>query len=441
MIALFLDIVVVSLIFLFFASYHRLFSRRTNKGLIQTQKSWGTVIATTFNKTTNKVNNNNNFNNKMPSTAKENLIEQQKVTKMNPDTQSKQQILFEDPEFPAIWQSIYCEERESDLPSPKGIIWKRPWEINSNACFIRNQTDNSAFQLKDIVQGQLRDCWLAAALLALIQSEEHFNAVIDPTLNNKLNSENYTGKFAFNFTIKETTREVIVDDLLPTKNGQLLFMHSSDGLSFWAALLEKAFAKLYGSYAALENTNHFYRALRLLTGPGTIRLYMLRDITRSQLIRLFSTRITDIRLCRFCCTVTNGFIEKKGHTGRGVLAMRSFTILDFIEDRRRNNYLIKIRNPWSRTTTTQTNTSKSTEKNSPKWEYVSPRFRGIIQKIENGSFLLGIDSFHSFFDYIEWWQKEEDEVEEENKKKKEEKLIQQQPPPPYETTTLLKVEV
>nr|CAD2208877.1 unnamed protein product [Meloidogyne enterolobii] len=89
---------------------------------------------------------------------------------------------------------------------------------------------------------------------------------------------------------------------------------------------------------------------------------MLRDITRSQLIRLFSTRITDIRLCRFCCTVTNGFIEKKGHTGRGVLAMRSFTILDFIEDRRRNNYLIKIRNPWSRTTTTQTNTSKSTEK-------------------------------------------------------------------------------
>ena len=78
MIALFLDIVVVSLIFLFFASYHRLFSRRTNKGLIQTQKSWGTVIATTFNKTTNKVNNNNNFNNKMPSTAKEILIEQQK---------------------------------------------------------------------------------------------------------------------------------------------------------------------------------------------------------------------------------------------------------------------------------------------------------------------------------------------------------------------------
>lgn len=350
---------------------------------------------------------------------------------MSPEPQSKQQILFHDQEFPAIWQSIYCEERESELPSPKGIIWKRPWEINSNACFIRTDTSKN-FQLKDIVQGQLRDCWLAAALLALIQSEEHFNAVIDPTLNNKLNSDNYTGKFAFNFTIKETTREVIVDDLLPTKNGQLLFMHSSDGLTFWAALLEKAFAKLYGSYASLENTNHFYRALRLLIGPQSIRLYMLRDISRSQLIRLFSSRIADIRQCRFCCTVTNGFIEKKGHTGRGVLAMRSFTILDFIEDRKRNNYLVKIRNPWSRTTSSNT---KSTDKNSPKWEYVSPRFRGIIQKIENGSFLLGIDSFHSFFDYIEFWQKED----EENKIKKEEKLIQQ-PPPPYETN-LLKVNI
>ncbi|XP_065943520.1 calpain-B isoform X7 [Magallana gigas] len=147
--------------------------------------------------------------------------------------------LFEDPEFDAEDSSIFF----SRAP-PRPFEWKRPHEICDNPVFIADGA--SRF---DVQQGELGDCWLLAAIASLTVNQRLFAKVVPPDQSFE---DGYCGMFRFHFWRQGEWVEVVVDDRLPTYYGQLTFMHSVDKNEFWSALLEKAYAKLEGSYESLK---------------------------------------------------------------------------------------------------------------------------------------------------------------------------------------------
>ncbi|XP_054899594.1 calpain-5-like isoform X1 [Poeciliopsis prolifica] len=152
--------------------------------------------------------------------------------------------LFEDPEFPATNSSLYYNK-----PPPGVVQWKRPREIcEAPHLFVEGISSH------DLNQGIVGNCWFVAACACLALKSDLWEKVI-PDWKEQEWGSNYAGIFHFRFWIFGEWIDVVIDDRLPTINGQLIYCQSKQNNEFWSALLEKAYAKLFGCYESLAGGN------------------------------------------------------------------------------------------------------------------------------------------------------------------------------------------
>lgn len=113
--------------------------------------------------------------------------------------------------------------------------------------FYTEEGDAREIEPDDVNQGALGDCYLLAALSAIASHPQLVKVLLVEDFGQH-------GLYAVKLCDWAGWRAVVVDDRLPcdARTRRQLFAHSDSGSEFWAALFEKAWAKLHGSYQAIE---------------------------------------------------------------------------------------------------------------------------------------------------------------------------------------------
>ncbi|MEQ2230642.1 hypothetical protein ILYODFUR_031521, partial [Ilyodon furcidens] len=155
--------------------------------------------------------------------------------------------LFQDEEFPANLGSLGNLEKIK-AEELKEVQWLRPRDLNPAAAFIVEGL--SRFDFK---QGRVGNCWFLSSIGSLTLCNSLLVEVVPQDQNF---NDGYAGIFHFRFWRFGKWVDVVVDDLLPTLYKMPLSVSSRSGDEFWAPLLEKAYAKLCGSYGDMIAGNN-----------------------------------------------------------------------------------------------------------------------------------------------------------------------------------------
>ncbi|XP_041324557.1 calpain-9 isoform X2 [Pyrgilauda ruficollis] len=240
-------------------------------------------------------------------------------------------VLFEDPDFPACNSSLFFSENP-----PIPFIWKRPGDIVKDPKFILGGATRT-----DICQGDLGDCWLLAAIASLTLNEKTLARVVPLDQNF---GPDYAGIFHFQFWQHNEWLDVVIDDRLPTFKGRLVFLHSAELNEFWSALLEKAYAKLNGSYESLKGGSTI-EAMEDFTG-GIGETYDVKEAPDNFCEILGKA----LKRCSMvgCSIDTSSAAESEARTPFGLVKGHAYSVtgIEEVSYRGQQVQLIRIRNPW-----------------------------------------------------------------------------------------------
>lgn len=316
---------------------------------------------------------------------------------------AKANKLYEDPDFPATGK-VLAEAEMYD----RSVKWLRPWDLVDKDKTKPKFIAEGATRF-DLNQGEIGDCWFVAAVACLAVSHEQlFNRCV-PT-DQDFETE-YAGMFRFNFWQFGRWVEVIIDDRLPTLNGQLIYARNqTQPYEFWAPLIEKAYAKISGGYDVIGKGGHTCNALVDFTG-GISESIDLRKY-RMAPTSLFDTTYAMMQKCSMLgCDIESKVVSSTPERS-GLFKGHAYSITNMIRLTSKGKMvrLLRLRNPWGKNEWNGKWSDRSHE-----WDAIPLKAKQDIglEVMEDGEFWMSYEDWVSNFDFLWLCHLEPDAVSEE----------------------------
>ncbi|XP_067651433.1 calpain-A-like [Haliotis asinina] len=295
--------------------------------------------------------------------------------------------LFEDPYFPASNSSLYYSDGVR-----AEVQWIRPKDLLSDGAVPEMMVDGVTKD--DIQQGILGDCWFLSSCAAVSQ-QERFMKKIMPERNQPLDGDGYKGVVCFQFWRYGKWIQVYIDDRLPVQNGKLIYAHCTEPREFWVALIEKAYAKLHGSYEALEG-GQTMDALVDLTG-GLAERYELEEYNPNMFRQILRAHKTGAFIA---CSKKGDWKSGNMADANGLVSGHAYTITGIrkIGHQMGEEKLVRIRNPWG----DATEWKGSWSDNDVNWEWVDDDTKDSLglESRDDGEFWMSFKDFCRHFQEV-----------------------------------------
>ncbi|EAS03919.2 calpain family cysteine protease (macronuclear) [Tetrahymena thermophila SB210] len=297
---------------------------------------------------------------------------------------------FIDPTFLHIPQNIYGANFNQNQHKEKQVVWLQPEDISrynqsESYCSFNDKNKFVLFEQispSNIIQGESMNCYFLAVLQSLCLNPQLIKSIFDLQ-----QSKPEIGLYCCKFYSNGYAENVIIDEYLPCHNHNKKLIYSKFYKnSIWVALLEKAWAKMNGSYFDAEQLL-IEDAMENIF-PYPTEGFWIKDFTKQDLLNILQKSIKN----NYIIVVTTKVDLKDENIS--LIQNHAYSFLSLYIYK--GQTIIKLKNPWGKNEwqgkLQKSNTQKVKELKQALGNYFDDEKDGILN--------MTLKEFQQYFAYV-----------------------------------------